>query len=139
MDKEGKAPLIELALWTFWNFPLTYNHWPQHRDEGAEPAAFFNQSLPDCLLLCFFQQEIFIVDILESAVQLRLNVTSPCRKNKAPSVAYRNTSSWDNGPFSLRSLLEWKPQFSETLKKLFIYTQKGFKAAVFLGPTLSNF
>lgn len=54
-----------------------FNHRPKHRDEGAEPAPFFDQSLPDSLLLCFFQQEILIVDVLERAVQLGLDVASP--------------------------------------------------------------
>lgn len=67
--------------------PSTYNHGPQHGDESAESAAFFDQRFPHSLLFRFFQQEILIVDILEGAVQLRLDVTSPWEQNKATRSA----------------------------------------------------
>jgi hypothetical protein len=84
MEKESP---LHTGAQAFWSFPPTYYYWSQHGDEGAEPAALFNQSLADSLLFCFFQQEIFVIDILESTVQLRLNVPSPCKQNKATEVA----------------------------------------------------
>lgn len=65
------------AAEAFQSIPRTYDHWPQHGDEGAEPTTLLNQSLPDRLLLCLFQQEVLVVDVLESAVQLRLDIASP--------------------------------------------------------------
>lgn len=62
---------------------MTYNHGSQHRYEGTEPATLLDQGLPDRLLLCFFQQQVLIVDILEGAVQLRLNIASSCQEDKA--------------------------------------------------------
>lgn len=69
-----------MALWASWNFPPTYDHWPQHGDEGAEPAALFDQRLADGLLLGLLQQQVLVVDVLERAVQLWLDVAPPCER-----------------------------------------------------------
>lgn len=139
---KSRRVFFKLAVSAFWNFPPTHNHRPQHRDEGAEPAPFFDQSLPDSLLLCFFQQEILIVDVLERAVQLGLDVASPCKQNKKPQAWLAEIPAPGTSTLVPLSLLEWKPQFSRTLKKkkkVFIYTQNGFKEAAFLGLDISNF
>lgn len=117
--------------------PGTHNHGPQHRDEGAEAAALLDQRLPDRLLLRFFQQEIFIVDVLERAVQLRLDIASSCKgdKARADTPASRASAPVPWGP-------GWRgshrfPAPSREIKP-FLDTQRGPAGAAVLGPARSE-
>lgn len=108
-----KAP-PQCTVQAFESFlPSTYNHGPQHRDESAESAAFLDQRFAHSLLFRFFQQQILIVDILEGAVQLRLDVTSPWEQNKATRSACQMPASRKTFPF-LMSLLRRRQPFSRT-------------------------
>lgn len=54
----------------------THHYRPQHGYEAAEPLPVLYESLPQGLLLCLFQQNVFIADILHGAVQLGLDITT---------------------------------------------------------------
>lgn len=80
----------------------SYYHRPQHRDESTESTTLLDESFSDSLLLSFFKQQVLIIDILQSTIQLGLNVTPSCMQETIKNTFCHNWwSTWKNNLFSV--------------------------------------
>lgn len=59
---------------------FTHHDRPQHGYKAADSLSVFYKSLPEGLLLCLFQQNELIADILHGTVQLGLDITATFKK-----------------------------------------------------------
>lgn len=66
---------------------FTHHYRPQHGYKAANSLSVFYKSLPEGLLLRFFQQNVFVAYILHGTVQLGLDITTTFKKkNKEEHV-----------------------------------------------------
>lgn len=83
---------------------LTHHDRPQHGHKAADSLSVFYKSLPEGLLLCLFQQNELIADILHGTVQLGLDITATFKKENTQMLnnLHKTTSCLTPSPHMLK-------------------------------------